>query len=80
MRNTVDRAPAHDRTVGAIRATAIPDAHRGLAHMLRSARRENAIAWVVHWDRSAALLHVADRRVGHSVRSQCAKLWLAIFA
>jgi hypothetical protein len=29
MRNTVDRAPAHDRTVGAIIAAAIADAHGG---------------------------------------------------
>jgi hypothetical protein len=29
MRNTADRAPAHDRTVGAIRDAAIADAHGG---------------------------------------------------
>jgi hypothetical protein len=63
MRNTVDRAPAHDRSVGASSVAAIRIARRFVLTCSALLDEKTPIARVAHWERSAASLHVADRGV-----------------
>jgi hypothetical protein len=76
----LDRAPAHDRTVGSIRAATIANAHDSslTCSVLLDEKTRSRGSYIGTDPPRCCTSQIAVCR--RSVRSQCAKLWLAIFA